>query len=98
MVWNARQGHEQDEVEAWLRRIRLRTGGDVRVIVVATHCDERLPELDYPHLQQVFQKMLAGSFDVDNFTRSGIAELRDAIARQASAAAPDGPVPSARDG
>jgi internalin A len=84
MVWNARQGHEQDEVEAWLRRIRLRTGGDVRVIVVATHCDERLPELDYPHLQQVFQKMLAGSFDVDNFTRSGIAELRDAIARQAS--------------
>lgn len=84
MVWNARQGHEQDEVEAWLRRIRLRTGGEVRVIVVATHCDERLPELDYPHLEQVFHNMLAGSFDVDNFTRSGIPELRDAIAHHAS--------------
>ena len=84
VVWNARQGYEQDEVEAWLRRIRLRTGGDVRVIVVATHCDERLPELDYPHLEQVFQKMLVGSFDVDNFTQSGIPQLRDAIARHAS--------------
>lgn len=84
MVWNARQGHEQDEVEDWLGRIRLRTGGDVSVIVVATHCAERLPELDYPHLEQLFPKMLVGSFDVDNYTRSGIPELREAIARHAA--------------
>ena len=41
----------------WLRRIRLRAGHDARTMVVATHCAERLPELDYPHLK----KMLPGN-------------------------------------
>ena len=58
VVWNARQGQEHDEVEGWLRRIRLRAGPDARTLVVATHCAERLPELDYPHLVQMFPGML----------------------------------------
>jgi hypothetical protein len=54
VAWNARQGQEQDEVEGWLRRIRLRVGRDARAVLVATHCDERRPELDYPYLERVF--------------------------------------------
>jgi internalin A len=84
VVWNAREGQEHDEVEGWLRRIRLRAGRDARTMVVATHCEERLPELDYPHLEQTFPGMLVGSFDVDNRTESGIPGLREAIGRQAA--------------
>jgi internalin A len=84
VVWNAREGHEQDQAEGWLRRIRLRVGRDVRAMVVATHCEERLPDLDYRHLESVFPDMLAGSFEVDNRTGFGLAELRQAISRQAA--------------
>jgi internalin A len=84
IVWNARQGHEQDEVEDWLRRIRLRAGHDARTIVVATHCAERLPEIDYPHLKQAFQEMLVGNFTIDSRTGTGLPELRDAIGQQAA--------------
>ena len=81
---HAREGQEQNEVEDWLRRIRLRVGRDARIIVVATHCAERLAELDYPYLEQVFPGILAGSFEIDNQTGAGIPELRAAIAQQAS--------------
>ena len=56
----------------------------MRVLIVATHCDERVPELDYPHLNQTFPEMLFGNFGVDNLTLSGIPALREAIALQAS--------------
>jgi internalin A len=84
VVWNARAGQEQDEVEGWLRRIRLRVGRDARTMVVATHCAERQPELDYPHLKHMFSDMLVGSFEVDNFTEAGLPELREAIAYHAA--------------
>ena len=84
VVWNARQGQEQDEVEGWLRRIRLRVGPEAQAMVTATHCDERLPELDYPHLEHAFPGMLAGSFNVDSRTGTGIDQLRHAIGEQAA--------------
>jgi internalin A len=85
VVWNARQGQEHDEVEGWLRRIRLRVGPDAQTLVVATHRAERLPELDYPHLQQIFPRMLTTrSFEVDSRTGQGIGELANAISEQAA--------------
>ena len=84
VAWNARQGQEQDEVEGWLRRIRLRVGSDARVLLVATHCAERRPELDYPHLQRAFPAMLAGAFETDSRTGLGIGALREAIGAQAA--------------
>jgi len=84
VVWNSREGQEQDEVEGWLSRIRLRAGRDARTILVATHCAERLPELDYPHLKHVFPEMLVGSFEVDNRTGIGLPGLREAIGEQAA--------------
>ena len=84
VAWNARQGQEQDEVEGWLHRIRLRVGGDARALLVATHCDERRPELDYPHLERVFPGMLAGAFEIDSRTGRGIDELRRVIGAEAA--------------
>ena len=37
VVWHARQGQERDEVEDWLRRIKLRVGDAAVAMVVATH-------------------------------------------------------------
>jgi hypothetical protein len=84
VVWNARNGQEQDEVESWIRRIRLRIGNDARVIVVATHCEARLPDLDYLHLKTVFPGMLVGNFEVDSRTGTGVSILREAITKQAA--------------
>ena len=84
VVWHARQGQEHDDVEGWLRRIRLGAGRDSRAIIVATHCAEGPPELDYPRLEQLFPGMLAGAFEVDNRTGSGLEALRKAIAEQAA--------------
>ena len=84
VVWNSREGQEQNEVEDWLRRIRLRVGHDAQALIVATHCEDRLPELDYPNLTEAFPDMLVGSFEVDNRTGSGISQLRQAIGLQAA--------------
>ena len=84
VVWNAREGQEQNEVEGWLRRIRLRVSRDARALVVATHRDERRPELDYPQLKQAFPELLAGQYEVDNRTGRGIPELREGIAAEAA--------------
>ena len=82
LVWNSRKGQEQGEVEGWLRRIRLRVGSEVPVLVVATH-SERAPEIDYPGLQRLFPGMLAGNYAVENSNQHGIPELLGAIAEQA---------------
>ena len=84
VAWNARQGREQDEVEGWLRRIRLRVGSGARALLVATHCDERRPELDYVHLERAFPGMLVGSFETDSLTGLGIDLLRKAIGEEAA--------------
>jgi Leucine-rich repeat (LRR) protein/GTPase SAR1 family protein len=82
VVWKPREGQEQNEVEGWLRRVRLRVGPTAEVLIVATHCaDDQRPDIDYPHLQQEFPQMLAGHFEVDNETGRGIPALREAIAR-----------------
>lgn len=85
VVWNAREGQEQNEVEGWLRRIRLRVTRDARAIIVATHCDERRPELDYPRMQQLFPGLLAGRYEMDSRTGLGVLELRNGIAEEAAA-------------
>jgi internalin A len=84
VAWHARHGQERDQVEDWLRRIRLRTGDEAVALVVATHCAERRPDLDYAHLDRVFPGMLAGAFETDSSSGEGIARLRDAIAGQAA--------------
>ena len=85
IVWNALMGQEQNEVEDWLRRVRIRVARDARIMVVATHCQDRIPELDYLHLRHLFPDVLVGNFDVDNRTGAGIRRLREAIGQEAAA-------------
>jgi hypothetical protein len=84
LVWNPREGQEQNEVEGWVRRIRLRVGEEARILIVATHADERHPELDYPDLKRRFGNILVGHFSVDNASGTGIESLRRAIGEQAA--------------
>ena len=85
VVWNAR--------DRTRNRMKSRVGCAASACVSATftvrswwatHCEDRLPELDYPHLRQIFPHMLGGYFDVDNRTNMGIARLREAIAHEAA--------------
>ena len=84
VTWNARHGQEQDDVLGWLRRIRLRVGREVRTLLVATHCEECHPELDYPRLKEEFPDMLAGQHGIDSLSELGIDNLRSAIAAEAA--------------
>ncbi|WP_305790188.1 COR domain-containing protein [Symbioplanes lichenis] len=85
VVWNPRDGQEQNEVEAWLQRIRLRVGLEARAVIVSTHGDERHAEIDYEHLKRTFPGMLAGHFTIDNRSGRGIDSLREAMARESAA-------------
>ncbi|WP_212841413.1 COR domain-containing protein [Catellatospora sp. IY07-71] len=84
VVWNPREGQEQNEVEGWLRRIRLRVGPDAPTMIVATHGEERRAELDYPRLMHMFPGMLRGHFVVDSRTGYGVQQLRGKLAEHAS--------------
>ncbi len=85
VVWKPREGQEQNEVEGWLRRIRLRVRDDARALVVATHCaGARHPDLDYASLERAFPILLGGEFEVDNQTGQGVAQLRQTIAAEAA--------------
>jgi internalin A len=79
LVWRPREGQEENAIEEWCRRIRLRIGEDARILIVATHADERRAELDYPYLRRQFGDLLAGHYEVDNRSGRGIPELREAI-------------------
>jgi hypothetical protein len=83
VVWKPREGQEQNEVEGWLRRIRLRVATAGRAFVIATHSPgKRNPELDYPSLKREFGILLGESFEVDNETGYGVADLSAAIAAE----------------
>jgi GTPase SAR1 family protein len=80
LVWKPREGQEENAPEGWLERIRLRVGEAARVLIVATHCNERHPELDYPALQSKYGDILAGHWQVDSEDGTGISELQERIA------------------
>jgi GTPase SAR1 family protein len=82
LVWWPREGTETGDIEGWCRRIRLRIGPEARILLVATHADDRRAEMDYPELQREFGEMLVGSVAVDNASGTGIDELRSLIAEK----------------
>ena len=84
VVWNPREGGEQNDVQGWLRRLRIRVGSDARVLIVATHCDERRSELDYSGLGRQFGEMLAGQFEVDSRSGTGMSGLISAASEEVS--------------
>ena len=95
VVWKPRQGQDENAIEEWCRRIQLRVGDDAKILVVATHATQRVPELDYPLLRAKFGDMLVRNHAVDNEDGSGVENLRDDIARHAAALPQMGEIVSA---
>jgi internalin A len=85
LVWRPREGQDENAIEGWIRRVKLRIGDTGKIILVATYGAEgRNPELDFPYLKQKFGETLLESLNVDNETGLGIDRLRQVIAKHAA--------------
>ena len=82
LVWNARSEVEQGRLDFWLETIRVQAP-EAPVLLVATHADERSPDLNYERYKAAFPQIV-GHFSVSNRDRRGIDELATAIARHAA--------------
>src|SRR5260370_5090496 len=81
IVWNARLGVEQGRLDYWLETIKAHAP-DAPVLLVATHIDERLPDLNYQLYKDVYPQIV-GNLGVSNKNGNGIAELKIMLADQA---------------
>jgi GTPase SAR1 family protein len=84
VVWRPREGQHENAVESWVRQIRLRVRDDARIIIVATHGQERQAELDIESLRRQFGSFLAGTCTIDSKTGYGIDVLNDLLGRTAA--------------
>jgi len=84
LVWKPRIGIQESAIVDWLRRLRLRAGPAVRVVLVATHADERQPEMDLPWLRREFGDMIVAGISVDSESGTGFDSLVSLLAEQAA--------------
>jgi len=84
VVWKPREGIEENQVVGWCRRIVLRVGRQARIVLVATHADERRVDFDSEAIAKQFPGVVIGSFAVSNKTGLGFEDLRHAISREAA--------------
>ncbi len=82
VVWNARLGVEQGRLHYWLETIKA-LAPDAPVLLIATHADERAPDLNYQLLKASYSQ-LVGNLSVSNKTGAGLAELKAELANQAA--------------
>jgi internalin A len=81
VVWNARQEVEQGRLDYWLDIIKAHAPG-APVLLVATHIDERMPDLNYQLYKKAYPQVV-GSLGVSNKKGQGIVELKTILADQA---------------
>ncbi len=85
LVWRPREGAEESALDGWLERIRLRVSqAEAKVLIVATYGAERRADVDEAGLRAKFGNMIAGFYVIDNKTRKGIGDLKNAIAQVAA--------------
>jgi small GTP-binding protein len=82
LCWNARQDTDQCRIDYWLRTINS-LAPDSPVLLVATHTDERSPDINFSKFREKYPQ-LKGNFAVSNKTGEGISQLRTAIQEFAS--------------
>ncbi|GHO98808.1 hypothetical protein KSF_088560 [Reticulibacter mediterranei] len=77
VVWNARLGAEQGRLDYWLDTIKT-LAPNAPVLLVATHIDERPPDLNYPLYQNTYPQ-LVGNLSISNQNGIGIDALKEAL-------------------
>ncbi len=82
LVWNTRTGFDQSNIYYWLDAITARAP-DSPILIVATHTDQRAPDLPFADLQRNYLKVLR-HYPVNNKDGDGIDELKEAIRDVAS--------------
>ena len=82
LLWNARHGYEQGKLYYWLDQLQARAP-ESPVLLVATHIDEREPDLPLAELQAKYPQIV-GSWGLSNKTGAGLAVLRAALADAAA--------------
>lgn len=87
LAWKPRPAMDNDLV-ARLERIQLSAGQTAKVFIVSTHADENVPAvLGEDAVKERFGDLIQGFYSVDSSKGpdgTGIAELRDAIAKAAA--------------
>lgn len=81
VAWNARLGAEQGRLSYWLDTIKT-LAPDAPILLVATHIDERAPDLNYQLYKSTYPQ-LVGSLGISNRDGIGIEALRKMLAEQA---------------
>lgn len=82
VVWNARLGAEQGRLNFWLDTIQA-LAPDSPVLLVATHADERIPDLNYQLYKDAYPQVV-GSFSISNKDGRGLGELKAVLIRYAA--------------
>ncbi len=81
VVWNARLGAEQGRLHYWLNTIQA-LAPDSPVLLVATHIDERAPDLNFQLYKEVYPQ-LVGNLSVSNKSGAGLTALKTMLIDQA---------------
>src|SRR5258708_1805389 len=82
VVWNVSLGEEQGKLDYWLNTIRM-LASNVPVLLVATHSDELMSDLDIAHYRVDYPQIVE-VLQVSNKTGAGVNELKQAVAKYAA--------------
>jgi len=82
VVWNARLGAEQGRLHYWLDTIKA-LAPDCPVLLVATHTDERAPDLNYQLYKDAYPQ-LVGAVSVSNKYGTEVDTLKTLLAKHAA--------------
>ncbi|MBA2681600.1 MAG: leucine-rich repeat domain-containing protein, partial [Ktedonobacteraceae bacterium] len=82
VVWNARLGVEQGRLHYWLDTIQA-LAPDSPILLVATHTDERTPDLNYQLYKDAYPQIV-GAINVSNKEGTEVETLKAAIATHAA--------------
>ena len=82
VVWNARLGAEQGRLHYWLDTIKA-LAPDSPILLVATHTDERAPDLNYQLYKDAYPQ-LVGAVSVSNKDRTEVETLKVTLAKHAA--------------